>query len=515
MLFVRAVLTCVLSALSAVSVAAESQTDEAAAVFDGVKTSQMRGGTWKVVYSSAEGPEGSALEVLTERLGPILLREGAVSTSMVLPLERDGGEPVKGKRDAIIVGRVLENAQLRKYVNAVDVPKGGYFIRSLTDGGRNIVAIAGDGPSETLWGVCDFLDTVVPTLEGKICHTPSARYPGLFFRTDVIPESAYATAPQTPVRSVFSWGHVQDDYRETFKAMATARFNRAILWNDQLVINAKEVIACAHDWGVKVYWGFSWGWTLSGRDGPVDFGKLADEVVSEWRAKWKPMGGDGIYFQSFTETEKKTIGGKNIPEAVVTFVNSVTKRIRAEAPGLDIVFGLHSNSMRYPGADEALRRVDSSLEILWENCGGFPYWEAHGEVVKPDVEFNDRILALSGKVGLAWKAQLRMDWRHYVPPAGPFLLGCAGRRVLDRDRAIIAPQHAAYDEDWILNGRAVWEFIRHIRSGRHPPYEFNAVAEYNPPYAYSTLVQAELFWNSDDLWEEISKRARMRISSTR
>ena len=27
------------------------------------------GGTWKIVYSSAEGPQGRALEVLTERIG--------------------------------------------------------------------------------------------------------------------------------------------------------------------------------------------------------------------------------------------------------------------------------------------------------------------------------------------------------------------------------------------------------------------------------------------------------------
>lgn len=510
MSFVRVVSACTLTVSLGVSAMAESQTDEAAAVFDGIKASEMRGGTWKVVYSSAEGPEGRALEVLTERLGPILLREGGLSTSMVLPLERDGGELVKGKRDAIIVGCLSANAQLRKYVNAGDVPKGGYYIRTLNDGGRNIVAIAGDGPSETLWAVFDFLDTIAPSLTVKTRYNPAARYHGDFFRADKVPEFRYATAPQTPVRSVFSWGHVQDDYQETFKAMASARFNRAILWNDQFVVNAKDVVACAHGWGVKVYWGFSWGWTLSGKDGPVDFEKLADEVVSEWRTKWKPMDGDGIYFQSFTETEKKTIGGKDIPEAVVTFVNAVTKRIRADSPKLDIVFGLHSNSMRYPGAEEALRKVDPSLVILWENCGGFPYWEADGKVVKPDVEFNDRILALTGKVGLAWKAQLRMDWCHYVSPAGPFLLGRAGRRVLDRDRAVIAPQHATYDEDWILNGRAAWELVRHIRSGKHPPCEFNAVAEYNPPYAFSTLVQAELFWNSDDSWDVISKRARMR-----
>ena len=48
---------------------------------------------WKVVYGSAEGPQGKALEVLTEAAGPIL-RDHRTSTSYVLPLEKDGGKPV-------------------------------------------------------------------------------------------------------------------------------------------------------------------------------------------------------------------------------------------------------------------------------------------------------------------------------------------------------------------------------------------------------------------------------------
>lgn len=490
------------------------QVDEAVAVFSGSSSAPMRGGAWKVVYASAEGPQGRALEVLTERIGPVLLREGHTSTAFVLPLERDGGKPVEGKRDMIVVGVPAENAMLRRYVGDGDVPKGGYLVRTLNEDGRNVAVIAGDGAAEVLWGTFDFLDVIVPDLNRKLAG-PAARYEGTFFRAAKVPSFTWRTAPQTPVRSVFSWGHVQDDYRETFKAMARARFNRAILWNDQCVVNAKDVVDCAHGWGVKVYWGFSWGWTLSGKDGPVDFERLADEVVGEWRTQWKPMGGDGIYSQSFTETDKKTIGGKPIPEAVVTFVNAVAQRIRAEAPNVDIVFGLHSNSMRYPGAADALAKIDPKLEVLWENCGGFPYWEADGRPAKPDVAFNDCILALTPSVGLAWKAQLRMDWSHYTAPAGPFLLGCAGRRVLERDRAVIAPVHASYEEDWIANGKAAYELIRHIRAGRNQPRELNAVAEYNPPYGFATLCQAELFWNSSDTWEEISRRARQRARAER
>ena len=171
--------------------------------------------------------------------------------------------------------------------------------------------------------------------------------------------------------------------------------------------------------------------------------------------------------------------------------------------------------MRNPEAVAALPKTDPSLEILWENCGGFPYWEADGKKVEPDLEFNRQILALTSNVGLAWKAQMRIDWRNWAPPAGPFMLGCAGDRILERDRSVIMPQHHTYDEDWILNGRSAWEFIRQVRSGKNLPREFNAVAEYNPPFAFATQVQAELFWNSDDSWEEIAKRARMRARPER
>lgn len=511
------------------------QVNEAAAVFDGVKPSEMRGGTWKVIYSSTEGPEGRALETLTERLGPYFLREGHLATAMVLPLEKDGGEPVKGKRDIIVVGVPSANATLRRYlggdpsgatVNGRDarspstavqerVPVGGYLIKTLHEKGRNIVLIAGDSPEAVLWATFDFLDVVAPTLESEI-SSQHGRYAGTFFRAEKIPEYECRRAPQTSVRSIFSWGHVVDDYRTTFREMARARFNRAILWNDQLVVNARDVVECAHSWGVKVYWGFSWGWTLSGKDAEgLDFGKLADDIVAEWRRMWKPMGGDGIYFQSFTETSKREIGGRSIPEAVTELVNAVAARICAEAPGTDIVFGLHSNSMKRDGAEAAIAKTDPTLEILWENCGGFPFWETDGKVKPPDVAFCDRILALNPSVGLAWKAQLRMDWKNYVPPAGPFMLGCAGERLLARDRAVTVPRYASFDEDWILNGRLAYDFVRHIRAGLHPPKEFNAVAEYNPPYGFATHCQAELFWNSDDSWEEISKRARMRARPER
>ena len=56
------------------------------------------------------------------------------------------------------------------------------------------------------------------------------------------------------------------------------------------------------------------------------------------------------------------------------------------------------------------------------------------------------------------------------------------------------------------NGR----FVRHMRAGQKKPVEFNGVAEYTPPYGFTTQCQAELFWSTEDSWEEIMRRARAR-----
>ena len=92
----------------------------------------VRGGNWKVVYSSAEGPEGRALEVLTERLTPHLLRDHIIATQYVLPMEKDGGARINGKRDRIVIGIPSQNATLRGLLGGKEPPEGGSFYRRKT-----------------------------------------------------------------------------------------------------------------------------------------------------------------------------------------------------------------------------------------------------------------------------------------------------------------------------------------------------------------------------------------------
>ena len=468
---------------------------------------------WKVVYADADGLCGKALAVLTEAVTARTGRDGGTTTSHVLPLERVGGEPV-AKKHRFLVGVKGSVPEAEAFVPAADVPKGGYAVRTCCRGGTNTVAIVGDTPAAVLYGVFDFADVLIHevVLKATADRNRADRifYRDAFFRLESLPEFAHRTAPETAVRSIFTWGHVIDDYRLFFREMARSRLNRVILWNEYPPVNARDVVAEAHAWGIEVYWGFAWGWGTDCTEANVnELGKLGDKVFAEWRRVWAPLPGDGIYFQSFTEFwGREELGGRLIAEAVTELVNDVSRRIRAERPGLPIVFGLHSGSVskRLP----LIERTDPSIEILWENCGGFPFWEGNE---KPATAFVDKILDSKRPVGLAWKAQLRQDWSCWAHQSGPYLLGCAGADVTRRDVALAEELQGLYTEDWYESGREAHALLRHIRGGAHPPAELNSVTEYNPPFAFSTLAEAELFWSAAEDWENVARRVRFRARS--
>ena len=481
-----------------------------------VQTALARGGDWKVVYSSSDGLEGRALEVLTEGMGKYLLREGRNSVYFVLPLERVGG-PVVAKRHAVVIGRPDENPDVRRLLGQTAVPPGGYVIRSCQEGSSRKIVLAGDTPSAVLWAVFDFLDVALVEMCDRVRDASEWKkiYVGEFFDHEDGPSYERVRRPQTPVRSVFSWGHVVDDYRMFFREMARNRFNRVILWNEHPPVNATEVVKEAHAWGLELLWGFAWGWSTEDcvHSKTDDLKALGDKVFAEWRDVWRPLGGDGIYFQSFTEQTRTRIGSRSVAEMVVELVNDVSSRIHRENPKLNIVFGLHATSV----VDdlETVSSVDPSLEILWENCGekfgGFPYYEVDD---RPDDAFVKRILDLGHRSGLVWKCQLRQDWSRWEHQSGAYVLGHAGKDLLKRDRSVAAPLHRFYEELWMRRGEEAYDHIRTVRNSGRQPVEFNAVAEHNPPFSYPTVVQAELFWNSEDSWDDIQRRARLRVSGS-
>ena len=428
-------------------------------------------------------------------------------------MEKDGTSIERAKKHRIVVGMPSENTTLAKYLKPGDVPKGGYLIRTVSENGSHSILIAGDTPEAVLWGVFDFADVALHeiAMKGLGDKLPVGRQVRLehVFSIRNMPEYERRCEPENEVRSLFTWGYMIDDYRSFFREMARARLNRIIVWNKYPPVNSDAVVREAHDWGIKVYWGFAWGWqhNMCANSPTRDLSKLADDIVAEWRSVWKPLSGDGIYFQTFTEQEREDINGRSIASMAVEVVNAASRRIHAESPDTDIVFGLHAMSVKNRLAE--IEQTDKNIEILWEDCGGFPY---HEETGNPDAGFVMKVTDTLRPVGLVWKCQLRQDWTCWAHQSGPFMLGEAGEWALARDRAVAKPLHRAFDSDWIRRGRIAYDHLKAIRSAGRKVKELNVVTEYNPPFAFSTLLQTEMFWSTKEPYETLLDRALRRAS---
>ena len=149
---------------------------------------------WKVVYGSNQGPEGRALQVLSEAAAPIM-RDHGTTTSYVLAMEKAGGTRVD-KKHLILIGRPADNPALAAELGDTVVPKGGYVVKTRTVGGTNVVAIAGDTPRAVLWGAFEFADIVKPDLTDASVQWRNMAYEDVFFKLEKLPDYVYATAPR-------------------------------------------------------------------------------------------------------------------------------------------------------------------------------------------------------------------------------------------------------------------------------------------------------------------------------
>ena len=203
----------------------------------------------------------------------------------------------------------------------------------------------------------------------------------------------------------------------TLANMARLKLNEIVIWNDYAPLNAAEVVACAHDLGIRVIWGYAWGW-----DTKIDvhlsdetlLARLADEAVERFEREYAALPGDGIYFQSFTETTEQELDGRSIADVVVPWVNGICARILEKRPNLELQFGLHATSVAQKL--DRIAQIDPRVRIVWEDCGAFPYAYLAENVAhaRGDRGFYPQVFAPSR----AWRHR-RGDQGHDLPGLGP------------------------------------------------------------------------------------------------
>ena len=173
------------------------------------------------------------------------------------------------------------------------VPENGYRVNvtAPTDG-RQDVFIEGSDPVSLSYGVMDFCHRYLP----RACISGTVADPYYFrslFSGDALPPTEWAIAPRILHRGLWTWGLAIYDWRGYLENMARLRLNEAIIWNDFAPLNGREIVAYAHELGIRIIWGYSWGWDTALR---IDTSEQATRrIIRTYEREYAPLGGDGIY----------------------------------------------------------------------------------------------------------------------------------------------------------------------------------------------------------------------------
>lgn len=352
---------------------------------------------------------------------------------------------------------------------------------------RSVIAIIGTDDRGLLYGCVDFCNRYLgeELLRGKDLWRE-----GIFDAPLEEPLAPWSisSAPAIARRGLWTWGHVIYDYRAYLENMLRLRLNEVVIWNDRAPVNAKEIVDHAHALGIRVIYGFSWGWgvdckkILSALD-EQETERLEQSVLATYEKEYADCGCDGIYFQSFTETNESVVAGKCIAEAVTDLVNRIANALLARYPDLQLQFGLHATSVR--SRLDAIQRVDPRIRIVWEDCGAFPYsyYPDRIEDFEETLSLTEKLLTLRGeeeRFGAVLKGMTKLDWTRFSHFRSPYLLG---------------EYSAAFRKERLAEKNKLWKYLQAgwLENAEYARRVVAAVAKRGEHATLQALVEDGLF----------------------
>ena len=478
----------------------------------------MKQKDWKIIYTKYEGILKRAVNLLSRDAGALLIREPHVYRIYVLPCEKEGCAISK---NAFFVGCYDDSKEIQKYVAKEEVPADGFFVKVMKnpeDEEGRFVILTAHSEAEVFSAVVSFIDDYIPEyVEGDGTN----RMVDLIFDKP-LKECAYSQSFDHKTRSIFTWGHSINSSRAYIDNMARLRFNELILWNDYIPINIDEIIDYAHSYGIKVVLGYSWGWKEIGNKVAEITDDKIEEVkriaLEEYKNNYARIKCDGIYFQSFTERKEEALGGKLISRMVVDMVNDIAAKIWEITPGIRIIFGLHATSVR-TRLDE-IARVDERMDILWEDCGSFPFnyssYVKDEEKYTETLEFVKQILELrSGKgVGLAFKGVMMLDWTQFINQHGPYVMGENSPEIAAHDRLVRAKAWREFSGDWLRYGDRAQQMLKWIKEKKLDEIDMCIAGTFDGGIYLPFALAAEMFKDCEGEYGDILRRPSRRACIT-
>ena len=409
----------------------------------------------------------------------------------------------------IYVGTKETNAFIRENSDTILTRDEEYFIK-VTGG---IAMIEGKDDAGVVYGCMDFYNKYLVHLEYP--HHPDLYRINPF--ENVLPDYTYSSFPSIKNRGIWTWGHVIYDYRSFIDNMVKLKMNTLILWNDFVPLNAREMVDYAHSLNIKLIWGYSWLWETSFDGFSIEKAENSIEaIIEKYEKEYLPLGGDGIYFQSFTETANDSINGILIAEAVTDFVNKVSSRLLKKYPDLELQFGLHAESVK--NKLEYIKNVDPRVRIVWENCGAFPFSYLPNDIGEFDatVGFVEKISHLRGKddkFGVVTKGLVKLDWTAFSHIDGQIFPGVSSK-YLQNDRIRRKSKIWRYIQAyWLTSAPKAHEMARALRDFKNGDLSVTALVEdgmFERNIMFPVALYSEMLWNTEADTSEMINEVALR-----
>lgn len=363
---------------------------------------------------------------------------------------------------------------------------------------NEVTVIEGFDDLGMLYGAIDFYNKYIVKFE----FPHDDRYCVNFFK-DAMPDFEFSSSPAVNDRGIWTWGHVIYDYRDFIDNMMKLKMNTIIIWNDYVPVNSKEMVNYAHSCGIKIYWGFAWGWDTNCNLISIDDLKTkSNEIFAKFKRDYASLGGDGIYFQSFTELKTETLGGKLIADAVTEFVNDTSLLFYEEYHDIEIQFGLHATSVK--DRLEFIKKTDKRIRIVWEDCGSFPFSYIPNDLdtFNETKKLAEEIAVLRGnddKFGVVTKGLTKLSWFEFSHLEGPLYIGTSSKAMKENRIARKRKIWKYLQAYWLTNSDKVYEMIKTMASAKNGDLVVTALVEdgmFEENIMFPVALFSEMLWDN-------------------
>ncbi|MCQ2795958.1 MAG: hypothetical protein MJ213_01425 [Bacilli bacterium] len=381
---------------------------------------------------------------------------------------------------------------------------------------QRIIMVTGNDYNGVLYGVIDLINIYFGE---KIFTQSQCRYQSLliykFPFTNAMTPYKRHSSPNFLERGGWTWGMCIYDYKKYFINMLKMKLNLIVIWNDYVPRNAKEIIKFAHKCGIKVIFGFSWGWEDKNAI-ITDFSKeenkkiWADKIVNIYKEQYQPLNIDGIYFQTFTERKENIVNNQIVAKLATSWVNYIANELFKVEPNLRLQFGLHDTSIK--NDTDYLKELDSRIEIIHEDCGSVPF----NYLVNENKDFNETMefvkkmvnLRTNEKTGFVLKGFSTLDWDNFKHHDENLVIGHAPKAFIKEKMKAKEASWRLLQGLWMEGSKFTKDMLETIKNN-NPSTSFQLLIEDAPIDArvyYPIMLVAELLWDLDSTLEEIQKR---------